>query len=485
MNQRTMAVTYPTVDLLIAGEWRPASDGGTAPVLDPATEEEIGRVPNATVGDLEKAVASSERAFRAWRRSPPHQRYQLMRKAAGLLRERADEIGIIMTMEQGKPLAQAQAEAANGAEIIDWFAEEARRISNRIIPARVEQVEQRVVREPIGPVAAFTPWNFPVNQAVRKICAALAAGCTIILKGPEDTPASCAALVKAFVDAGLPEGVINLVYGDPAAISGFLIPHPAIRKVSFTGSTAVGKQLAALAGSHMKPTTMELGGHGPVLIFEDADIDRAVRILSAAKFRNAGQVCTSPTRYIVHEDVKAPFISAFAQAASAIQVGNGLDSETQMGPLAHARRLRAMEALVDDAVARGARVEAGGKRVGNRGYFFAPTVLSDTPHEARIMNEEPFGPVALINAYRNEDEMVAEANRLPYGLASYAYTGSARRARSLGQRLEAGMVSINHHNLGLPEVPFGGIRDSGHGNEGGSEALDAYLIDKYVTHFEV
>ncbi len=479
----SMSSTYPTIELLIAGRWRGSSDGASAPVLNPATEEEVGRVPTATQADLEEAVQSSARAFSSWRRSAPYTRYLILREAAKLLLERSDEIGRIMTIEQGKPIAQAQSEAANGAEIIDWFAEEARRICDRIIPARGDNIEQRLVREPIGPVAAFTPWNFPVNQAVRKICAAVAAGCTIVLKGPEDTPASCAALVRAFTDAGLPDGVINLVYGDPAQISSYLISHPVIRKVSFTGSTAVGKQLASLAGSHMKPSTMELGGHGPVLVFGDADIDRAVKILAGVKFRNAGQVCTSPTRYIVQEEVMAPFLSAFTEAASKLKVGNGLDPETQMGPLAHARRLTAMETLVADAVSHGGRIETGGKRIGNRGYFFEPTVIADTPPSARIMNEEPFGPVALINGYRSEEEMLAEANRLPYGLASYAYTGPSRRIQELAKQLDAGMVSINHHNLGLPEVPFGGIRDSGHGNEGGGEALNAYLVDKYVTHY--
>ncbi|MCO5065231.1 MAG: NAD-dependent succinate-semialdehyde dehydrogenase [Rhizobiaceae bacterium] len=483
MNERSGSIAYPTVNLLIGGTWRQASDGATLPIHNPATEEEIGRVPVATVADLDAALLSSDKAFGIWRRSLPYERYRILRAAARLLEQRVGDISTIMTMEQGKPLAQAQAEAASGVEIIDWFAEEARRISTRIVPARADNIEQKVTREPIGPVAAFTPWNFPINQAVRKICAAVATGCTIVLKGPEDTPASCAALVAAFVDAGLPEGVINLVYGNPAQISEYLIPHPVIRKVSFTGSTAVGKHLASLAGAHMKPATMELGGHGPVLVFDDADIERTVKIVSAAKYRNAGQVCTSPTRFIVHQEVKETFASAFVEAAQAVKVGNGLDADTQMGPLVHARRLTAMQGLVENATAAGAVLATGGKRLGNRGYFFEPTVLTDVPVSARIMNEEPFGPIALINAYGDEEQMISEANRLQYGLAAYAYTGSSRRAREIGQSLEAGMVSINHHNLGLPEVPFGGIRDSGYGNEGGAEALDAYLVCKYVSQF--
>lgn len=483
MNGPTKLTKYPDVDLLINGKWRQGSEGNSWPILNPATEEEIGRLPVAGKSDLDEVLAAAQQGFDVWRRTPPYERYRILRSAATILQSRASEIGMIMTLEQGKPLSQAVSEVANGAELIDWFAEEGRRITNRLIPARVENVEQRVLREPIGPVAAFTPWNFPVNQAVRKISAALAAGCSIVLKGPEDTPASCAALVDAFVQAGVPAGAINLVFGDPAHISGYLIPHPIIRKVSFTGSTAVGKQLASLAGAHMKPTTMELGGHGPALIFSDADVSRAVQILSTTKYRNAGQVCTAPTRFIVHQDVKQQFVSAFVDAARGIKVGNGLDTDVQMGPLAHARRLSAMEELVEDAVREGAVLATGGKRIGNRGYFFAPTVLLDVPVSARAMKEEPFGPIALINSYVDEKAMVDEANRLPYGLASYAYTGSAGTANHVGGLLEAGMVSINHHGLGLPEVPFGGIRDSGHGNEGGAEALDAYLVSKYVTQF--
>lgn len=482
MDTRQINTEYPDTRLLIAGIWRAAADGRSLSVLNPATEEEIGRVAAATKSDLNEALTTSDAAFRIWRRTSPYERYRLLRRAADNMRTRADRIGAIMTLEQGKPVAEARAEAANAGELIDWFAEEGRRIYHRIVPARGEAVEQKVFREPIGPVAAFTPWNFPINQAVRKICAALASGCSIILKGPEDTPASCAALVEAFVDAGLPAGVINLVYGDPSEISSYLISHPVIRKASFTGSTAVGKQLAALAGSHMKPVTMELGGHGPVLICEDADIDRAVSILAAAKFRNAGQICTSPTRFIVHESVRESFLAGFVQGARSVKVGSGLDSETRMGPLAHSRRLAAMEGFIADAVASGAGVATGGKRIGNRGYFFEPTVLTEVPLVARIMSEEPFGPVALVNAYDSEAAMIAEANRLPYGLAAYAYTRSSDRAERLAAELEAGMVSINHHGLGLPEVPFGGIKDSGYGNEGGAEVLDAYLVSKYFTH---
>lgn len=481
MKEQNEQGAYPRVELLIDGQWRQASDKATVAVINPATEEEIGRVPTATINDLDEALSSSDRAFKEWSRKPPHYRYLIMKKAAQLLSERAKSIAVIMTMEQGKPLAQAQGETEGAADVVHWFAEEGMRIAHQIVPSRNPGVEQRVYREPIGPVAAFTPWNFPVSQAVKKLCAALATGCTIILKGPEDTPASCAALVAAFVDAGLPAGVINLVYGEPSTISDYLIRSPIIRKISFTGSTTVGKQLASLAGSYMKPATMELGGHGPVLVFSDADINRTVSILAPAKYRNSGQVCTSPTRFIVQHEVKDEFVSVFADYASKIKVGNGLDPETQMGPLAHSRRLTAMETLVPEAIRCGARLVTGGKRIGNRGYFYAPTVLADVPLNARIMNEEPFGPVALINSYDDEEAMIEEANRLQYGLAAYVYTGSTQTATDIGHRLVTGMVSINHQGFGAPEVPFGGVRDSGYGNEGGREALDAYLVSKFLT----
>jgi succinate-semialdehyde dehydrogenase/glutarate-semialdehyde dehydrogenase len=316
---------------------------------------------------------------------------------------------------------------------------------------------------------------------VRKISAALAAGCSIIVKGPEETPASCMELVRAYADAGIPPGVVQLVFGVPAEVSEYLIPHPIIRKISFTGSTAVGKHLAALAGLHMKRVTMELGGHAPAIVFADADLDNAAKILSANKFRNAGQVCVSPTRFLVHESVYAPFVDKFVAAAKSLKVGNGLDKDTRMGPLANPRRVDAMEGLVSDAVQRGAKVQAGGKRIGNEGFFFEPTVITDVPRDARIMNEEPFGPLAPITSFRSYDEVVAEANRLPYGLAAYAYTTSTKTMQAIGADIESGMVSINHHGLALPEVPFGGIKDSGYGSEGGLEAIEGYLNTKFVT----
>jgi succinate-semialdehyde dehydrogenase / glutarate-semialdehyde dehydrogenase len=476
---------YSDVSLLIDGGWRPAVSGRTLPVLNPATGDPIGTVAHAERADLDLALTAAAKGFATWRKTSAFERYKLMRKAADNLRARADEIATQMTMEQGKPRGEAKLETLAGADIIDWFAEEGRRTYGRTIPARTEGVYQLELKEPVGPVAAFTPWNFPINQAVRKISAAVATGCSIIIKGPEETPASCAALVEAFVKAGLPAGVINLVFGVPAEISSYLIPHPVIRKISFTGSTAVGKQLAMLAGQHMKRLTMELGGHAPAIVFSDADIDAAAKTLGAAKFRNAGQVCVSPTRFMVQTPAYDEFMGKFVTAAKAVKVGDGLEEGVRMGPLAHARRLDAMEAFVSDAVAKGAKVETGGRRIGNKGYFFEPTVLSNVPQSARIMNEEPFGPIAIVGTFDKFDDAMQEANRLPYGLAAYAFTRSSKTAAELGHAIESGMVTINHLGLALPEVPFGGIKDSGYGTEGGADALEAYLNTKFVTQLNV
>ncbi len=472
---------YPDVQLLIDGAWTGAEGGRSLEVVNPASGEVNGTVAHASRADLDRALEAAEKGFKAWRKVSAYDRSKLMRRAADLLRDRADGIARLMTLEQGKPLAEAKGETLAGADVIDWFAEESRRAYGRVIPARAEGIYQLVVKEPVGPVAAFTPWNFPINQVVRKLSAALAAGCSIIVKAPEETPASPAELIRCFVDAGVPAGVVNLVYGVPAEISEYLIPHPVIRKISFTGSTAVGKQLAALAGAHMKRVTMELGGHAPAIVFDDADVETAVKILSANKLRNAGQVCISPTRFLVQEGVYAQFVDGFTARLKAAKVGDGLDAATSMGPLANPRRVAAMDAFIGDAVKHGAKLRAGGERIGNKGNFYQPTVLTDVPMEARIQNEEPFGPVAVISPFKGFDDVVAEANRLPFGLASYAYTRSAKTANAIAASVEAGMMSINHHGLALPEVPFGGVKDSGYGSEGGSEAIEAYLNTKFVS----
>ncbi|MDQ1079224.1 NAD-dependent succinate-semialdehyde dehydrogenase [Pseudoroseomonas cervicalis] len=472
---------YQDVLLHIDGQWRAATGGRTIPVLNPATEEVIGTVPHASQADMDEALAAAERGFATWRKVSAYERSKLMRKAADLLRSRADSIAKLMTLEQGKPLPEAKMEVLAGADIIDWFAEEARRAYGRVIPARGEGIYQLVVKEPVGPVAAFTPWNFPINQVVRKLSAALATGCSIIVKAPEETPASPAELIRCFIDVGLPQGVVGLLYGVPAEISSYLIPHPTIRKVTFTGSTPVGKHLAELAGKHMKRATMELGGHAPAIVFDDADVEVASKTLATSKFRNAGQVCVSPTRFLVQEKVFDQFVEKFTAYAKSVKVGNGLEEGTQMGPLANDRRIPAMEALIGDATQKGAELRAGGSRIGNKGYFFEPTVLTGLTREMRAMNEEPFGPLALMVPFRDFDEVVEEANRLPFGLAAYAFTRSAKTANAIASQVESGMMTINHLGLALPEVPFGGIKDSGYGSEGGSEAIEAYLNTKFVT----
>lgn len=478
-------MSYPeTVLLHIDGKWKPAAAGKTLPVLNPANEAVLGQLAHAEIADLDEALAAAERGFAIWSKTSVFERYKLMRKAAELMRERADTIARLLTAEQGKPLAEARMETLSAADLIDWFAEEGRRTYGRVIPARFAGVAQIATKEPVGPVAAFTPWNFPLNQVVRKLSAALATGCSIIIKGPEETPASPAELVRAFVDAGVPAGVVNLVYGIPAEISSYLIPHPVIKKISFTGSTAVGKQLAAVAGQHMKRATMELGGHSPVIVLPDADVQRTAKLMAASKFRNAGQVCVSPTRFLVDEQVYDKFVDTFTTVAKAVNVGDGLSEGTTMGPLISERRLEAVSVLVQDAVQSGAELTTGGKRIGNAGYFFEPTVLSRVPKTARIMNEEPFGPVALMVPVPNLDAAIEEANRLDYGLAAYAFTRSADSAARISSGVRSGMVSINHLGLALPEVPFGGINDSGYGTEGGAEALEPYLNTKFVTHLQ-
>ncbi|MBV9826721.1 MAG: NAD-dependent succinate-semialdehyde dehydrogenase [Alphaproteobacteria bacterium] len=472
---------YQDVLLFIDGQWTKAAGGRSIAVVNPATGEQIGTVAHADKSDLDRALEAADRGFRQWRKVSAFDRSKIMRKAADLLRQRADQIAPLLTLEQGKPVPEAKGETLAGADVIDWFAEEARRAYGRVIPARTEGVYQLVVKEPVGPVAAFTPWNFPINQVVRKLSCAVAAGCSIIVKAPEETPASPAELIRCFADAGVPAGVINLVYGVPSEISEYLIPHPIIRKMSFTGSTAIGKQLAAIAGAHMKRVTMELGGHAPSIVFDDADVDLAAKLLSVNKLRNAGQVCVSPTRLLVQENIYEDFVGKFTTAVNAARIGDGMESGTQMGPMANDRRVTAMEAFIGDAVQKGATLKTGGNRIGNKGNFFEPTVLTDVPMDSRIMSEEPFGPVAVIAPFKNFDDVIEEANRLPYGLAAYAYTRSAKTAQAIAASVETGMISINHHGLALPEVPFGGVKDSGYGSEGGSEAIEAYLNTKFVT----
>ncbi len=478
-------MNYPDVQLLINNQWRAARGGATLAVHNPATGAVIGSVARASSADLDDALAAAATGFEVWRNTPAHDRSKLMRAAAVLLRERTDAIAHLMTLEQGKPLAESRAEIMMASDIIEWFADEGRRVYGRLVPPRAMNVQQMVLKEPVGPVAAFTPWNFPINQVVRKMCGALATGCSIIVKAAEETPASPAELVRAFVDAGLPAGVVSLVYGDPAEISNYLIPHPVIRKITFTGSTPVGKQLAALAGAHMKRATMELGGHAPVIVAADANIAHAVKMIAGAKFRNAGQVCISPTRFLVEEAVREEFVAGFLAYMRTLKVGSGLEAGSTMGPLANPRRLVAMQQITEDAVARGATVAIGGERIGSQGNFFAPTLLLDAPLDSSVFNHEPFGPMAAVRSVKNIDEAITEANRLPFGLSAYAFTSSIKTAHQLSARVQTGMLWINQPAAPWAELPFGGVKDSGYGSEGGPEALEAYLVTKTVAMMSV
>jgi len=473
---------YADTQLFINGQWQQPAEGRTLPVVNPATGKEIGRVAHAGRADLDRALAAAQKGFEVWRDVVPAERSKIMRRAAALMRERAGDIAPLLTQEQGKPLVEAKGEAMAAADIIEWFADEGLRVYGRIVPSRANNsIRQMVLKDPVGPVAAFTPWNFPINQVVRKVGAGLAAGCSMLVKAAEETPAAPAALVKAFADAGLPPGVLGLVYGSPAEISSYLIPHPVIRKVTFTGSIPVGKQLAALAGQHMKRVTMELGGHAPVIVCDDADIALAVKTAAAAKFRNAGQVCISPTRFLVHKSVANDFAEALADHAKGLKVGDGLTEGTQMGPLANPRRIEAMSAFTEDAVRKGAKLLAGGQRIGNAGNFWQPTILADVPKDAKVFNDEPFGPMAAIRPFETLEEAIAEANRLPYGLAGYAFTKSLKNSDLLARRLEVGMLWINMPAMPSAEMPFGGVKDSGYGSEGGPEALEAYLNSRAVA----
>jgi succinate-semialdehyde dehydrogenase/glutarate-semialdehyde dehydrogenase len=476
-----VSFNYPNTQLLIDNEWQDAEGGKTIDVLNPATGKVIGTVAHAGIKDLDRALAAAQKGFEVWRKTPAIERAAIMRKAAALFKERIEQTAHALTLEQGKPLVEARGEAMAAVDIIEWFADEGRRVYGRIVPSRRWGVQNLAVKEPVGVVAAFTPWNFPINQVVRKLSAALATGCACIVKAPEETPASPAALIRAFVDAGVPPGVVGLVYGTPSEISEYLIPHPIVRKVTFTGSTAVGKQLAALAGKHMKRSTMELGGHAPVIVAEDADIELAVKSAGAAKFRNAGQVCISPTRFLVHNSVREEFSRAMVAHAEGLKVGDGLAQGTQMGPLANPRRVTALAHLIEDAQKQGAKLLTGGGSLGGAGNFFAPTVLGDVPLSAEIFNQEPFGPVAAIRGFDDLGEAIAEANRLSYGLAAYAFTRSIKTAHQLAQQVEAGMLWINQPAVASAEMPFGGIKDSGYGSEGGPEALEPYLVSKAVS----
>lgn len=472
---------YEPLNLYIAGRFIDAADRPGEPVFDPATGAVLGELPHATAADLNAATDAAAAAFPAWKARSAYERAMLLRRAAGLLRERVEQIAQTLTLEQGKVLAEAKGEVLVSADIFDWNAEEARRSYGRVIPGRVAGVRQTVLMEPVGPCALFTPWNFPALTPARKIAAALAAGCTAVLKASEETPGTAVAIVRALHDAGIPPGVVNLVFGVPSVVSAHLIARPEIRKISFTGSTPVGKHLLKLAADGVKRTTMELGGNAPVIVCADADLDQAVRACVAAKYRNAGQVCIAPSRFFVHDSLHAPFVEGFVAQARALRVGNGLAADMQMGPLANLRRVDEMERILEDAQAHGGRIATGGRRTGNAGHFFEPTVVTDADDDARLFRDETFGPIAPIARFSDFGEVMVRANGVAAGLAAYAFTRDAGTTRRLMEELETGMVGINGFAVSTPETPFGGVKESGHGQEGGSEGLLAYLNVKFVS----
>ena len=479
-SAQPFTTAYRDVDLLVAGSRRSGAD--RIPIIDPSTEQTLGSVAKASISDLDEALTAAEAGFRFWKRIEPQKRAEVLTRAAALLRERIEEIAVNLTREQGKPLAQSRLEIALCAETFEWFAGEALRNYGRILPARVAGARQMVVPEPIGPVVALTPWNFPALLAARKIAPAIAAGCSVILKPAEETPSCAFALGQALLDAGLPKEVLGIVFGDPGEISSHLIESAVIRKITFTGSVPVGKILAAQAGRHAKPCTLELGGHAPVIVAEDADVAAAAAISAVGKTRNAGQVCTSPTRFYVQRRIRDEFVERFAANLGRIKTGDGLDASSDMGALANERRLAAMQDLVADARSRGAEVVTGGNRIGNRGYFFEPTLLTAVPGEALAMQTEPFGPIAILSTFDDLDEATALANASPVGLAGYAFTRSASTAVRLQEDLEVGMVGINSFAVSQTEAPFGGVKDSGYGYEGGLEGFAGYVHQKYVNH---
>jgi succinate-semialdehyde dehydrogenase/glutarate-semialdehyde dehydrogenase len=479
MPSETAANVYPALKLHIDGEWVAAGSRRTHPVINPATGAVLADLPLADAADLDRALEAAQRGYRLWRAKPAEDRGKVLKGAAALLRERAEAIARIATLEEGKTLAETRIEVHVAANLFEFYGEECRRSYGRVL-VRPAGRRSLVVKEPVGPVAAFAPWHFPLGNPARKLGAPIAAGCSVILKPAEESPASALEILRALLDAGLPAGVAQVVFGVPDEVSRHLLASPIIRKLSFTGSTVVGKQLMKLAADNCIRTTMELGGHAPVLVFDDADLDKAMDELSMSKLRNAGQVCVSPTRFYVQEGVYDRFVDGFAERLERTPVGDGLITEHKMGPMANPRRPEAMERLIADAQGHGARLRTGGERMGNQGFFWRPTVLSDVPNDARIMNEEPFGPVAVMSPFAGFDEAIEQANRLPFGLAAYAYTENANRILMLGDAIESGMVGINTAMVAGPDSPFGGVKHSGHGAEDGPEGLDACLVTKAI-----
>lgn len=472
-------VNYKCPELLIGGRWKSGQHEKRLPVFNPASGELLDELSLASAEDLHEALGTSQRSFDHWKKIPAHERCTRLEKGVARFRENFERIAHLLTLEQGKPLAEAKAECAMAADLIKWYAEEARRVYGRVIPARLPNSRMEVFKFPVGPVAAFSPWNFPLVLSARKIGGAIAAGCSIIVKGAEETPASVAAMVDCF-NQELPPGVLQLVYGNPSEVSEILIRSSIIRKVTFTGSVPVGRHLAEMAAHHLKRITLELGGHAPVIVCKDADIDRTVNLMVQHKFRNAGQACLAPTRFYVDRKIYGGFIDAFSAATNSLRVGSGLSPDTQMGPVASSRRQSAVNDLISRSVAAGARQVTN--EVSNQGFFVAPTLLADVPLDAPVMHEEPFGPVACAVAFDQLDEAIAMANSNPYGLAGYLFTDSAKAILSVSETLEVGSLAVNGMGVSVPEAPFGGVKDSGYGSESGIEGMEAFLDTKFMHY---
>ncbi len=475
-----MTQTYEAeLAFLINGQWRKGEGRETLPVLNPATGEAIAQLPVATEADLDEALAAAQKGFELWRATDVNMRAAVLHKAAALIRERAEALSVWLTMEQGKPLAESRTEILSCATVFEFCAEEAKRSYGRVA---IRPAGQRalVLKQPVGPVASLTPWNFPASLMSKKVAAALATGCSVIAKPAEETPGSTSGIIRCLADAGIPAGVVQLVFGVPDMVSRQLLASPVIRKLSFTGSTAVGKHLMKLAADGLKRVTMELGGHAPVLVFDDCNLEKTLDIVVTQKFRNAGQVCISPTRFYVQQGIYDRFVAGFNERTGKVKVGDGLAADTIMGPLANPRRPVAVGALIDDAVAKGARLGTGGHAGDEGGFFYRPTVLSDVPLEADIMSNEPFGPVALIRPFGTFEEAIEQANRLPFGLSAFVHTENGRTANMAGDLIESGMVGINTAAISMADMPFGGVKDSGFGSEGGPEGLESYYVTKAI-----
>ncbi|MGB0506848.1 MAG: NAD-dependent succinate-semialdehyde dehydrogenase [Pikeienuella sp.] len=477
-------MAYETIKLLINGEWRDG-DGGGEDILNPADDTVLGHCPHASAAQLDEATAAAEAGFKVWRNTTPAARQVVLEKAARILEDRIDEVAVNLTLEMGKPVAESKIEIDFAVNMLRWYGEEGKRAYGRLIPPRIPGARQLAIKEPVGPCLAFTAWNFPSTNVIRKVAGAIGAGCSIVIKPSEETPATAIAIARALQDAGLPDGVLNVVFGVPDTVSRHLLASPVFKKLSFTGSIPVGKHLQKLAADTLKRCTMELGGHSPVIVFDDADVEKALNVMGGFKFRNAGQVCISPTRFYVQENAYAKFVDGFAERAAAQKVGNGLENGVTMGPLIAARRMEVMEDFTSEAVSAGATLKTGGVRMGNQGNFWAPTILSDVPDNAKIMVEEPFGPIAPVAPFKDMDDVLERANSLPFGLAAYAWTSDGKKARVLEDQLESGMIGVNHPGVSMPETPFGGVNESGYGSEGGIEGLEAYQRTKFLSEVDI